>query len=64
MGDIDGYGIRFNHASVDDIVYSIGRAIRVYQDKTHFNWMRKHMMGIDLSWENSVQQYISLYESL
>lgn len=64
MGDLDGYGIRFNHASVDDIVYSIGRAIRVYQDKTHFNWMRKHMMGIDLSWENSAQQYISVYESL
>jgi len=35
MGDPDGYGIRFNHASVNDLVYSISRGISVYQDSAH-----------------------------
>jgi len=26
--------------------------------------MRKHMMQIDNSWENSVQQYLNIYQSL
>ena len=64
MGDWQGWGIRFNHASVGDIVYSIGRAAGVVQDKTHLNWMRQHMMQIDNSWENSVQQYLNIYQSL
>ena len=64
MGDWEGFGIRFNHASVGDIYYSVSRAISVYQEKTHFNWMRKHMMQIDHSWENTVQQYTNVYQSL
>jgi len=64
MGDWQGWGIRFNHATVGDIVYSIGRAVAVFQDKTHLNWMRQHMMQIDNSWENSVQQYLNIYQSL
>jgi len=64
MGDWQGWGIRFNHATVGDIVYSIGRAVNVFQDKTHLNWMRQHMMQIDNSWENSVQQYLNIYQSL
>jgi len=64
MGDWQGWGIRFNQASVGDIVYSVGRAVKVYNDKTHLNWMRQHMMKIDNSWENSVQQYLNIYQSL
>jgi len=64
MGDPDGFGIRFNHANIGDITHSISRAIEVYKDKIHLNWMRNHMMQIDHSWESSVQQYIDVYESL
>jgi starch synthase len=43
----------------------VGRAIDLYNNrKEQFNWMREYMMGIDHSWENSAQQYISLYQSL
>lgn len=65
MGDKNGWGIRFNQASVGDINYSIGRAIDLYYN--HFKQlqtMRKRMMQIDNSWENAVQQYINLYSSL
>ncbi len=64
MGDWEGFGIRFNHASVGDIHYSIGRAVNVYQDKKQMSMMRKHMMKIDHSWESVVDNYIQLYKSL
>ncbi len=64
MGDFQGWGIRFNNASVGDVTYSIGRAIEVFKDKVHLTWMRNRMMKIDNSWENAVQQYINVYESL
>ncbi len=64
MGDLDGWGIRFNHATVGDINYSIGRAVDVFADGVHMEWMRKHMMAIDHSWESAVQNYTSLYTSL
>lgn len=63
MGDWQGWGIRFNHATVGDITHSIWRAIEVYKDKVHLEWMRKRMMQIDNSWENAVQQYLNVYQS-
>ncbi len=64
MGDPDGFGIRFNNASIDDLAYSIGRGVSVYQDKKHMEWMRKHMMQIDHSWESTVSEYRQVYQSL
>jgi len=64
MGDPDGFGIRFNHATAEDVNYSIGRAVSVYQDSTHMEQMRKHMMQIDHSWESTVDEYTNVYKSL
>lgn len=64
MGDWQGWGIRFDYASVGDVTYSVGRAFEVYKDKVHLNWMRGRMMKIDNSWEHAVQQYIALYQTL
>lgn len=64
MGDDDGYGIRFNHADVDDVVYSVRRAIEVYADKKKMGAMRKRMMQVDNSWDTSAQQYLDLYQSM
>jgi len=64
-GDWQGFGIRFDQASVWDITYSTGRAIDLYYNKKEqFNSMRSYMMGIDHSWETSAQKYIEMYESL
>jgi starch synthase len=63
MGDEGGYGIRFNHASVGDIIYSISRAVEVYKDDK-LSAMRRYMMAIDNSWDNSALQYIEVYSSL
>lgn len=64
MGDPDGFGIRFNHATVQDICYSIDRAMKVYADAKQMNRMRQQMMQIDHSWESTVSQYINVYKSL
>ncbi|HVZ25535.1 MAG TPA: glycogen synthase [Sediminibacterium sp.] len=64
MGDPDGFGIRFNHASVWDLDYSIGRALSVYADNAQMAKMRSHMMQIDHSWENTVEAYTQLYQGL
>lgn len=64
MGDLNGFGIRFDQPTESDLLYSIGRALDVYQDDTHIAWMRKHMMAINHSWENAVDNYITLYSNL
>ncbi len=65
MGDPNGFGIRFDQASVWDITYSVGRAIDLYHNKHElYSWMRGHMMTIDHSWDGAAQQYIELYKNL
>lgn len=64
MGDPDGFGIRFNNATVDDLAYSIGRGVSVYQDQQQMAKMRKQMMQIDHSWESTVAEYRQVYQNL
>lgn len=63
-GDENGYGICFDHATVDDIVYSIGRALELFENKKLLHDIRKRMMAINNSWETSAQKYIDLYNSI
>ena len=65
FGDYQGFGIRFDQATVWDITYSVGRAIDLYYHKKNlFSWMQQYMMGIDHSWESSAREYVELYQSL
>jgi starch synthase len=64
MGDENGYGIRFLHASVHDVQHAISRAVEVYQDKQAMTAMRKRMMQVDNSWDNSAAHYIEVYSTL
>ncbi|WP_298297959.1 glycogen/starch synthase [Hydrotalea sp.] len=64
MGDWEGFGIRFNHASIHDIYYSVSRAVGVFQDKEQLLLMRKNMMNIDHSWDKTVHEYIMVYHSV
>lgn len=64
MGDPDGFGIRFNNATVEDLAYSIGRGVSVYQDQQHMAKMRNQMMQIDHSWESTVAEYRQVYQNL
>ena len=58
MGDYQGFGIRFNEASVWDVTYSVGRAIDLYYNKkAQMKEMIEFMMKIDHSWETSANKY-------
>ncbi|MDT3403954.1 glycogen synthase [Mucilaginibacter terrae] len=64
FGETDGYGICFNEANVEDICYSIDRAVTLYENIEHLDLLRKRMMALDFSWTKSAREYILLYESL
>lgn len=64
IGEPNGYGIRFNYASVWDITYSIHRAVELFDDKERMIEIRKQIMNIDNSWEKSAEKYINLYTSI
>jgi len=63
-GDRNGYGIRFNHASVGDMTHGIWRAAELYQQQEKIKEIRRQIMQLDFSWESSVQGYLQLYESM
>ncbi|MDO6425033.1 starch synthase, partial [Saccharophagus degradans] len=61
IGEKGGFGIRHEHVSVDDVALAITRANKLYNDTAEFKRIRKEIMKIDNSWENSAQEYIELY---
>ncbi|MDB5135774.1 MAG: glycogen synthase [Mucilaginibacter sp.] len=64
FGDEGGYGIRFVHTSVSDIIHAVGRAAKLYETTPHLQLLRKRMMALDFSWDRSAKEYLNLYESL
>ena len=64
MGDPGGFGIRFLHATENDMVHAIQRAIEVYQDKQQLLTMMQYGMQIDHSWESVVHAYKNVYLSI
>jgi starch synthase len=64
MGENEGFGIRFNNATVRDIYYSVERAIEMYQNPKQISWMRKYMMAIDHSWESVINNYANVYQQI
>lgn len=64
MGEENGYGIRFNNATVEDVFNAVKRAVTVFEDIKKVLEMRRLMMNIDNSWENAVENYIHLYNTI
>lgn len=56
-----GRGIRFNMLNLDDMHTAFYRAYRVFQEGYYVSNLRKYIMQVDFSWENSAQQYVNLY---
>lgn len=63
-GDRNGYGIRFNHATVGDMTHGIWRSVELYQQPKMLREIRRRMMQLDFSWESSVRSYLDLYASM
>ena len=63
FGD-NGNGICHDQATVDDVCYSIQRAIKLFDDKKELNKIRKIGMNTDHSWERVCQEYIEMYKQI
>ncbi len=61
IGD-GGFGICHDQTSVWDVGHAISRAYELYQDVKKVKEIRKVMMSINHSWDNSAQQYIDIYQ--
>lgn len=59
--DEGGYGITFLQPTVEDIVQAIHRALILYRNNNKLYELRKLMMELDWSWQNSAGKYIELY---
>ena len=64
FGEEGGYGICFNQTSVGDITNSVYRAVQLFKNTKQVIEIRKQIMQIDHSWENSAGQYIDLYQTI
>jgi starch synthase len=59
--DWQGFGVRFQDATVGDITNAVYRAMLLYQDQERFSAIQERIMQIDHSWEKSARQYLDLY---
>ena len=59
-----GRGIQFNNLTSAATVDAMKRAVKLYQNKKHFESIRTDISEVDFSWENSAKQYIELYKSI
>lgn len=64
IGDYEGFGLCFSHATVDDVLHAMERAMHIFNDKPLMQHIRQHMMNINHSWESSAGQYIDMYQSI
>lgn len=60
-----GRGIRFDHFSVDDAYHAIYRAAAMwYNDPETVSHLRERIMAVDTSWEDAVEKYLRVYQSI
>jgi starch synthase len=64
FGEYEGYGIRFNRATVEDIVISTHRALQLYHSGDVFDSIQQRIMTIDNSWEKSQANYMRIYQNI
>ncbi|MEE9407045.1 MAG: glycogen/starch synthase [Polaribacter sp.] len=60
----NGFGIRHNGVTVDNVTKAITRASEFYSEEKEFKKNLKRIMSINHSWNNSAQEYVTLYKSL
>ena len=59
-----GNGYTFTNYKVDDLVYSIKRAIKDFYDKENWKEKIKIVMQVDFSWNKTAKEYIEIYNNL
>ncbi|MBD3583932.1 glycogen synthase [Flavobacterium selenitireducens] len=63
MGD-GGFGICHDQTSVEDVLWSVNRALQLFADDASFDAIRRGGMQIDHSWNSVAAQYLEEYLNL
>ena len=64
IGDPDGSGIMFQHATTSDVLHALWRASQTYLNEDYMKNLREQIMALDFSWQHSAQKYYQLYQEL
>ena len=60
----EGNGFSFGPFSAHDMVYTIDRALGIYNSPLLWQKIVRNAMNCDFSWEKSAKEYIDLYNNL
>lgn len=60
----EGRGIRFNDFNLEDSHHAILRAAQIFQHRPVLQEIRKRIMKLDFSWDQSAENYITIYKEL
>ncbi|KNF07925.1 glycogen synthase GlgA [Gottschalkia purinilytica] len=58
---MEGNGFAFKNYNAHDMLFTLKRAISIYEKKDIWTNLVKRAMGCDYSWNNSAKEYIELY---
>ncbi len=64
VSEKDGYGFVFPDPEAEQASACIIRAVNTISEKKQFDQIRKFIMQLDYSWENSAKKYVKLYHRL
>ncbi|GAB5552319.1 MAG: glycogen synthase GlgA [Saprospiraceae bacterium] len=60
----EGRGIRFNNFNLEESHHAVLRAGQIFQHKPVLNEIRKRIMQLDFSWNQSAENYLNIYKQL
>ncbi len=59
-----GHGIRFSQFTLEDAHHAAHRAVQLYHNRPAFENIRKRILELDFSWENSAADYVNIYQEM
>lgn len=60
----EGNGFSFEHYNAHDMLFTIRKALGIYQNKKVWTKLQKKAMTGDYSWQSSAGSYLELYETI
>ncbi len=63
-GDDGANGFRFDNYNAHELLFTLKRAIELYNSGTEWDRLTKSAISTDFSWKNSAAKYIELYTNL
>lgn len=63
-GSADGTGFIFSDYSADELARAVWRAVVARRDHARWSRVMENAMRADMSWKQSIEQYLSMYDDL